>query len=116
MAGSHRFYDAMVNFNSIMSYWTTAFVAIVLVEHLLIRRMSYDLAVWNEPRRLPWGIAALLSLVASLGAVVPCMEQAWYVGPLARLTGDLGFEVAFVVSVLVYVPLRAMEIRLSGRI
>jgi hypothetical protein len=38
----------------------------------------------------------------------------WYTGPIAKTTGDIGFEVAFALSVLLYVPFRTLEIRLQG--
>lgn len=51
----------------------------------------------------------------SFGLVIPSMAQIWYTGPIARHTGDIGFEMAFVVTVLLYVPLRYLEIRILGR-
>jgi len=36
-------------------------------------------------------------------------------GPIAKKTGDIGFELAFVVAGLVYVPLRLLEIRMRRR-
>lgn len=48
------------------------------------------------------------------GLVVPAMDEAWYLGPIAAHTGDLGFEFSLVVSVLLYLPLRSLEIRWKG--
>ncbi len=39
------------------------------------------------------------------------MDQVWFVGPIARHTGDIGFELAFVTTALVYSPLRYLELR-----
>lgn len=35
--------------------------------------------------------------------------QVWFVGPIAKKSGDLGFETGFVVCFLLYVPLRLLE-------
>ena len=78
----------------------------------------------REPRRavafhglpvLPSGVAALGAGVLSFGLVVPCMAQVWWTGPIAESTGDIGFEVAFALSALLYVPLRLLERRILGR-
>lgn len=87
------------------------------MEHLVIRKGKwerYDAAVWDKPRQLPIGLAALLasagsfaliwavsisfSVLQGFGADVPyswvkVMDQVWWVGPIAKTTGDIGFEV-----------------------
>jgi purine-cytosine permease-like protein len=88
-----------------------------MVEHLLFRKDDpslYDVTAWNVPRRLPSGVAALAAGVLSFGLVIPAMGQVWYTGPIARTTGDIGFEVAFVFSALLYFPFRWLEIRWRG--
>jgi hypothetical protein len=50
----------------------------------------------------------------SLALVIPSMNQVLYTGPIARKTGDIGFEVAMVVTALLYVPLRHLEKRWRG--
>ena len=42
------------------------------------------------------------------------MSQVWYTGPIARTTGDIGFEMAVVVTTLLYIPLRHVEKRWRG--
>lgn len=39
------------------------------------------------------------------------MDQVWFVGPIAEKTGDIGFELAFALSGICYVPLRHLELR-----
>ncbi|KAH8115904.1 hypothetical protein DFH11DRAFT_1245575 [Phellopilus nigrolimitatus] len=77
---------------------------------------NYDLAMWNVPSSLPPGFAAITASALSFALVIPCMDQVWFVGPIARSTGDIGFEVAFVVTALLYVPLRYAEVRCKGRL
>jgi purine-cytosine permease-like protein len=106
------------NFVSIIAYWSSAFLGIVLVEHFVFRRAdcaAYDPEAWNDARRLPWGVAALASGMLSFALVVPSMAQVWWTGPIAQTTGDIGFELAFAVSALLYVPLRWLERRWTGR-
>lgn len=113
--GAHKFYTALTNFLGLISYYGSAYGAIVLVEHLLFRRndaAAYDVRQWNIPSLLPSGIAAVGAGVCSFGLVIPCMEQAWFVGPIAKSTGDIGFEVAFALSAVLYVPFRALELRI----
>lgn len=112
------FFHNLENFVALISYWCSAFLAVVLVEHFVFRKRdcaAYDPEAWNDAARLPWGAAALAATVLSFGLVVPSMSQAWWKGPIAVTTGDIGFEVAFAVSGLVYVPLRWAEKRRSGR-
>jgi len=77
---------------------------------------TYDHAIWNSRKDLPTGIAALGAAILSFGLVIPCMSQVWYTGPLAETTGDIGFEVALVLSAILYVPMRMLEIKIRGRL
>lgn len=112
------FFDSLQNFVGIISYWGAAFIGVTVTEHWLFRRgrcETYDHAMWNVPRRLPSGVPALAAGVLCFALVIPCMDQTWFVGPIAKTTGDIGFEMAFAVTVLLYVPMRMVEIRLRGR-
>ena len=71
---------------------------------------------WNTAKELPSGLAALGASVLSFGLVVPCMDQVWFVGPIAETTGDIGFEVALVLTAVFYLPLRYLEVRIRGKI
>ena len=88
-----------------------------MIEHLHFRENDpslYDVTAWNIPSRLPSGIAAVAAGILSFGVVIPSMSQVWFTGPIARTTGDIGFEVAFAVSGLLYFLLRGIEIRWRG--
>lgn len=112
------FFLSLENFIALIGYWSASFVAVVAIEHVVFRKGNYDSYAhdaWNDASRLPWGVAAIASGVLSFGLVVPSMSQNWYVGPIAKTTGDLGFEFALVVTGLLYLPLRALEKKFSGR-
>ena len=72
---------------------------------------TYDLRAWNSPRLLPTGLAALGACALACALIVPSMDQVWFVGPIARHTGDIGFELAFFATGLFYIPLRFLELR-----
>lgn len=110
---------SLENFLALIGYWAGCFDAVLVAELVVFRRMdyaAYEHAAWDVARRLPTGAPALLASVASFGLVVPGMAEAWYTGPLARTTGDIGFEMAFVVTGLCYLPLRWAEIKWRGRL
>lgn len=113
------FFDSLENFIGVIGYWAAAFVGIVTSEHIVFRKSdcsTYEHKSWNFAEDLPTGVAALGAGVLSFALVVPCMSQIWYTGPIAKITGDIGFEVALVLSVVLYVPFRWAEIRMRGRL
>ncbi|KAG8958269.1 hypothetical protein FRC00_002889 [Tulasnella sp. 408] len=72
IVGKTRFYLNLVNFLGIIGYWVGCFGATVLMEHLVIRKGKwerYDAAVWDKPRQLPIGLAALLASAGSFGLI-----------------------------------------------
>jgi purine-cytosine permease-like protein len=92
-------------------------VAAVCVEHLYVRKgdfARYDLRYWNVPSQLPLGAAAVGASVLSLSLVIPCMNQVWYTGSIARKSGDLSLEAAFIITAVLYIPLRRLENRWRG--
>ncbi|KAK4103997.1 hypothetical protein N658DRAFT_419633 [Parathielavia hyrcaniae] len=112
------FFVSLENFVALIGYWTSAFLAVVLVEHLVFRGgdcAAYDIEAWDDAARLPWGVAALGAGALSFAVVIPSMAQVWWTGPIAEKTGDIGFELAFVVSGLLYLPMRWAEKRWAGR-
>lgn len=115
IVGRHRFYETLSNFVSILAYWCSLFVGVILADHCVIRRAdfaTYDVSIWNDWRRLPPGMAALASALLPIALIGPTMDKTWYTGPLAQRSGDLGFEVGLVLSFLLYLVLRPLEKRI----
>ncbi|KAI1421369.1 permease for cytosine/purines, uracil, thiamine, allantoin-domain-containing protein [Xylaria sp. FL1777] len=111
---SRSFFSSLENFIYLIAYWSAAYVAVVAVEHFVFRKMnsaSYVSEHWDQPSKLPTGLSAILAAGLSFGLVVPCASQAWYTGPLAVTTGDIGFEVALVLSPILYLPIRWLELK-----
>jgi len=110
---------SLINFLAVIGYWAGCFDAVLIVELVVFRKLdytTYEHAIWNVGRKLPPGIAALCASLVSLVLVVPGMAASWYTGPIARTTGDIGFEMAFVVTAIFYLPFRWVEIRLTGHL
>ncbi|KAM3432274.1 hypothetical protein NHJ13734_006930 [Beauveria thailandica] len=122
LGGREQLNQYLQSFLSLLGYWCTSYIVIILEEHYIFRRArftSYDLDGWNTPSRLPHGIGA--SVAFGLGVVAWCMgmSQTWFIGPLARLIGDNGGDVAneftFVVTALSYLPARYLELKHFGK-
>ena len=112
------FYTSLNNFISLIAYWSAAFVGIIIADLLVIRRhdfSSFDSSIWASAKQLPLGVAAIVAGFSSVALIVPCMAEEWYTGPIAKTTGDIGFEVACALSAVVYIPLRMLEKKYSGR-
>ncbi|KAJ7037886.1 NCS cytosine-purine permease [Mycena alexandri] len=119
IVGAHSFYTTLSNFLGLIGYWASAFIAVVFEEHFIFRKgdvARYNLADWNTPSRLPSGVPAIVAALCGIGIAIPSMAQVWYTGPIAETTGDIGFELAFAVVMVVYPPLRLLEIRIRGKV
>ncbi|OJK03130.1 hypothetical protein ASPACDRAFT_76209 [Aspergillus aculeatus ATCC 16872] len=120
LAGRSNLSDIFTNFLALMGYWVVMWVVIILEEQLIFRfRSGYNWYAWNDPSKLPVGIAALIAFLVGWAGAILCMAQVWYIGPIARLVGeygaDMGLYVAFSWTGLVYPPLRYLERRYFGR-
>lgn len=108
---------SLENFLSIIGYWAGCFDAVMIEELVVFRTMDFsslDHSKWNVGTKLPTGFAAVGASIVSLAVVVPGMDAAWYTGPIGQRIGDIGFEAAFVITAIAYLPLRALEIKRRG--
>ncbi|EME43311.1 hypothetical protein DOTSEDRAFT_54173 [Dothistroma septosporum NZE10] len=122
LAGRNHLLTYLQNFLSLLGYWCTSYAVIVFTEHYLFRKgkfTNYDLEGWNDPSRLPLGIAGFTAFALGVIAWVMGMVETWYVGPLGKLIGSTGGDVAnqvtLVVTGLSYIPMRYMELKYFGR-
>lgn len=82
---------------------------------------NYDVSIYQNPRRLPPGVAALAAFLFGVLGAVMGMSQVWFVGPIAILIGvppyggDIGFELAFCFSAVTYIIFRTIELRIAKR-
>ncbi|KIW32428.1 uncharacterized protein PV07_03977 [Cladophialophora immunda] len=121
LAGHDSLSTILSNFCSLLGYWSVCFAVIVFLEDQWFRRRDgYDLDLWDSPKALPLGIAAVVTLVAGylVGALLG-MDQTWFVGPIAKsfggIGGDVGIYLCFVLSIVLYWPLRTIEKKRTGR-
>jgi len=119
LKASQEWEESLTNFLSVIGYWAGCFDAVIILELVVFRRMDYttfDHAIWNVGRKLPLGVAALGASICSMTLVVPGMAAPWYTGPIAKTTGDIGFEMGFAVTVLCYLLFRWVEIKARGHL
>ncbi|WPH03892.1 Hypothetical protein R9X50_00677500 [Acrodontium crateriforme] len=121
LAGKDHLLAYLENFLSLLGYWCTSYFVIVFTEHFVFRKAdfnNYDLDGWNDPARLPLGIAAMTAFCFGVIAWVMGMYETWYVGPLAKLIGgggDVANEFTLVVTFVTYIPVRYLELNHFGR-
>lgn len=80
VVGKSHLSTIVSNFVSLLGYWTISFTFILLIEDQWFRRHDgYNLSVWDTPSGLPWGLAAVMALLAGyLAGGVTGMAQTWY--------------------------------------
>ncbi|KAI9929651.1 hypothetical protein MW887_001126 [Aspergillus wentii] len=120
LGGRNNLYDIFENFLALMGYWVTIYLTIALEEQFIFRRTrGFDWDAWADPARLPVGIAALAAFLIGWAGAIVCMDQIWYVGPIAKMVGedgsDLGIWVGVSWAMIVYPPLRWIELKKFNR-
>lgn len=98
-----------------MGYWVMIFICIVLEGHFIFRRdVGFNWADWESPKKLPLGIAALISFLFGWMGAILGMYQVWYTGPLGKLLGhgvDLGMWVGCGFTLVTFPPMRFLELK-----
>lgn len=120
IAGRNNLFDIFENFLALMGYWVMIFISIVLEEQLIFRRgVGFDWTAWEDKKRLPVGIAALVAFLVGWAGAIVGMNQEWYVGPLAKMVGDAGSDLGIWVgcgfALVIFPPLRIVELKKFGR-
>lgn len=122
VAGRDHLFDIFENFLALMGYWISIFVTIMLEEHVLFRRLRgvpFDWSAWEDRKRLPLGVAALVAFLIGWAGAIIGMYQAWYAGPVAKHVGgyggDIGTWIAIAFTCVTFPPMRWLELKLVGR-
>lgn len=119
IAGRASLSAIISNFVSLLGYWSISWTLIILIEDQCFRRRTgYNLSAWDQPSKLPPGIAATLTLLMSyLCGGLPGMAQLWYTGPIAKLFGgsggDVGIWMSGAITLVVYPIARTIEKRMT---
>lgn len=116
LGGRNHLYEIFDDWLALMGYWVTIYLIIAIEEHLIYRRsLGFDWDAWADPAKLPIGIAALLAFLIGWAGAIVSMDQVWYVGPIAKMVGedgsDMGIWVGVAWAMLVYPPLRWVELK-----
>lgn len=121
IAGRDHLFAIFQNFLALMGYWLMIFVSIVLEEHLIFRRnIGFDWTKWEDQKHLPLGFAALLAFLIGWAGAIIGMDQVWFIGPVAKRVGagtggDIGIWLGAAFTLIVFPPLRYLEIKRFGR-
>ena len=124
IVGRDRLLIFLEDFLSLLGYWNTSFFVILFVEHHLFRGghrgyQGYNLEAWNTPSKMPIGLAGGAAFFAGVIGWVIAMDETWFVGPVAARIGayggDLGNQLSFVFTLVVYIPARYLEYKFIGR-
>jgi nucleobase:cation symporter-1, NCS1 family len=91
-----------------VGYWIPGFVAIVAIDWIARSRGKTSIDPLAEHTTRRDAIVAVATFLAGFGASVPFMDTSLFVGPAAQaLAGaDIAYFVGFVVTALLYAPLR----------
>jgi purine-cytosine permease-like protein len=106
-----------------IGYWLAIYEGIAFADHIIFRRgiTGYVVEDYDQPSKLPPGIAAIVAFCFGVAGMVTGMSQTWFVGPIALhagspgFGGDVGFELGFAFSFVSYCCLRPIEKRVFGR-
>ncbi|KAI2643160.1 permease for cytosine/purines, uracil, thiamine, allantoin-domain-containing protein [Xylaria nigripes] len=122
LAGREKLNTYLQNFLSLLGYWSTSYFAILLLEHYVFREgkfENYDLDAWNDPSRLPLGLGALTAFLIGVIGWVLGMVEVWYSGPIGRIIGrdggDVANELTLVFTILAFLPARYLELKVFKR-
>jgi len=122
LGGREKLNTYLQDFLSLLGYWSTSYFIILFVEHFVFRGgdfANYDLEAWDDPEKLPLGIAAALAFGVGIIAWCMGMVETWYVGPIGKLIGEFGGDVAneltFLFTLVVFLPARYIELKIVGR-
>ncbi|AET39397.1 cytosine permease Ecym_4335 [Eremothecium cymbalariae DBVPG len=117
----YKFESFMTIFMDAIAYYLAIYIAISLTEHFVFRRsfQAYNAKDWNRWDKLPIGYASFVALFVGAIGVALGMSSEYWQGQISRalfdLFGDIGFEVAAIFTFIVYIILRPLEIKYTGR-
>ncbi|KAF2727763.1 hypothetical protein EJ04DRAFT_517053 [Polyplosphaeria fusca] len=121
--GYSHFETVLENFMNFIGYWLAIYEGIAFADHFFYKRSmtNYHPELYDQPSKLPPGIAAIFAFCCGIGGMVCGMSQVWYVGPIALhagmapFGGDVGFELGFAFSFTTYAITRRFELSYFGR-
>ncbi|KAF4552823.1 Purine-cytosine permease fcyB-like protein 2 [Elsinoe fawcettii] len=121
--GYSKFFEVLDSFMVFIGYWLAIYEGVALTDHFFFKKGfgGYRPELYDQPDKLPPGIAAILAFCLGIVGMVMGMSQPWFVGPIAKYAGeapfggDIGFELAFAFASVSYYGLRTVELKKFGR-
>ncbi|KAK8198654.1 Purine-cytosine permease fcy21 [Zalaria obscura] len=121
--GYSHFETVLDNFMNFIGYWLAIYAGISVTDHFVFKRGfgGYIPEHYDQPGKLPPGIAAVFAFCCGVAGMVTGMSQTWFVGPIALKAGeapfggDVGFELGFAFAAVGYLITRPIELKLFGR-
>lgn len=121
--GYSHFEEYLEDFLNFIGYWLAIYQSIAFVEHFWFKKgfKGYQPELYDQPKALPPGIAAIGAFCVGVAGMVLGMSQVWFVGPIALKCGeapyggDVGFELAASFAALSYFVFRTFELKYFGR-
>lgn len=121
--GYSHFEAILEDFMNLIAYWLAIYEGVAITDHFLFKRGfgGYDIAIHDNPKLLPPGIAAIAAFLFGILGAVMGMSQTWFLGPIGKLIGDpkfggdIGFELAFGFTAITYFVFRKIELKHFGR-
>ncbi|CCD25249.1 cytosine permease NDAI_0E04320 [Naumovozyma dairenensis CBS 421] len=117
----YYFESFLEKFMNTIAYYAAIYICLSCAEHFVFRRSikAYNVEDWNDPSKLPVGIAGCAGLIVGAFGVALGMCQSYWVGEIARLIGksggDIGFELGGGWAFITYVVVRFLELKYIGR-
>lgn len=117
-------YEAVLqNFMDFIGYWLAIYEGVAITDHFVFKRgfSGYTPEFYDQPDKLPPGIAAVFAFCCGVAGMITGMSQTWWVGPIALFAGDapyggdVGFELGFAFAAVGYLITRPIEMRIFGR-
>jgi NCS1 nucleoside transporter family len=120
--GYSHFESVLENFMLVIGYWLAIYEGISLPEHFIFRKgaKGYAPETYDQPSKLPPGIAAGLAFCFGVMGAILGMAQVWFTGPIGKAVGgpyggDVGFELAFGFTFTSFCVFRYFEFKRFGR-
>lgn len=121
--GYSHFEIVLQDFMNFIGYWLAIYEGIAFTDHFVFKRgmRGYNPELYDHPKSLPPGIAAVLAFCCGVAGMVTGMSQVWWVGPIALHAGeapyggDVGFELGFAFAATGYLIMRPIEMHFFRR-
>ncbi|CAF0974111.1 unnamed protein product [Adineta steineri] len=123
---ANNFNNSLTLFVDIISYFYGIYLVIVFEDHLIFRRCSfknYNFNICDNRKKLPIGLAAILSSFVGIVGIALGMSQTWFSGPIAKAIANgsgerganVGFIFGFIFTGIVFPLFRFIELYFVGR-